>query len=233
MSRDAYIYFEDKHTQLWCGRAEDVLSRITHVDLLCTDPPYGISHPVNYRSRGRGKLAACRDYIAVQGDDRPFDPAILLALKIPTILWGGNHYASRLPDSGGWLVWDKERPDGLDQSTCELAWTNCVKGVRRFRYLWNGAMRAGNETLIHPMQKPVALMKWCLSFMPSVSVVADCYAGSGSLLRAAKDLGIKAIGCELEEHYCERIVERLAQQPLPFAPPAVEAITTARLFTEE
>ena len=188
------------------------------LDVLVADPQYGIAHPTDYAARGRGKLAACSNYLPVHGDDKPFDPAHLLALNMPTVLWGGNHYSSRLPDSSGWLVWDKERPDALDQATCELAWSNFIKGVRRFRYLWNGMIRAGNETLLHPTQKPIALMKWVLTLpWTPEGTVLDAYMGGGSTLIAAKDLGRRAIGIEIEEKYCEIAAKRLSQEVLDFS----------------
>lgn len=215
-------YYSDGAVRIYHGDCREILPTLARADLMLTDPPYGINHPVNYKTRGRGKMAACTDYPAIAGDNRPFDPDFLIRFgygagaAMPTVLWGGNHYASRLPDSGGWLVWDKERPDDLDQATCELAWTNCVNGVRRFRYLWNGMMRAGNEKLVHPMQKPVALMKWCLSFVPKARTLVDPYCGSGPVLRAAKDLGLQADGIEIEERYCEIAAKRMSQEVFSF-----------------
>jgi tRNA G10 N-methylase Trm11 len=181
------------------------------VGLVLTDPPYGINHPTNYASRRRGGITECRnDYPPVFGDDKPFDPTCLL--QWPCILWGANYYADKLPCVSGWLVWDKERSDMLDQATCELAWSNFVKGCRRFRYLWNGCMRAGNESLYHPTQKPVDLMTWCLSLpWTPEGLVLDPYMGSGPVLVAAKLAGRKAIGIEICERYAEIAAKRLAQ----------------------
>lgn len=207
-------YYDEDGITIYHGDCREILPTISY-DLLMSDPPYGIAHPTDFLRRGRSNLAVCTDYPPVHGDDQPFSPH-WLDLRKPTCLWGANHFASRLPDSGGWLVWDKERPDDLDQATCELAWTNYVKGVRRFRYLWNGMMRDGDEALVHPTQKPVALLKWSLSlrWTPDGTVL-DPFMGSGSTLRAAKDLGRPAIGIEIEERYCEIAAKRLAQKVLP------------------
>jgi len=179
--------------------------------LCLTDPPYGISHPCDYKSRGRGGIASCSDYPDVIGDSEPFDPAPWLALDVPTILWGGNHFASRLPDSGGWLVWDKERPDDLDQATCELAWTNCVKGVRRLKHLWNGCMKASQRgEANHPTEKPVALMAWCmgLKWTEGFNVVFDPYLGSGTTMIACERLNRRCRGIELSPAYVSVCLER-------------------------
>lgn len=211
-------YYSEAGIEIYHGDCREILPRL-QADCLITDPPYGIAHPTDYKSRGRGQLANCADYAPVYGDSADYDPRWLFRffLDKPMVLWGANHYASRLLDSGGWLVWDKERPDGLDQATCELAWTNCVKGVRRFRYLWNGMLREGDEALVHPTQKPVALLKWVLNLKwVTGNTIIDPYMGSGSTLRAAKDLGRKAIGIEIEERYCEIAANRLRQQVLDF-----------------
>ena len=186
------------------------------VDLVLTDPPYGIDHPTNYKARGRSNLAVCKDYPPCYGDAETFDPSFILALDKPTVLWGANHYASRLPDVSGWVVVDKERPDNLDQATCELAWTNFVKGARRFRWLWHGMLRASkSEPLEHPMQKPLALIHWVLGLRwTPPGTVLDLYAGSGTTGRACKDLGRKCILIEIEEKYCEIAARRLEQEVL-------------------
>ena len=188
---------------------------LLNIDLILTDPPYGIAHPTDYKSRGRGNLADCTDYPLVLGDDQPFDPALILSLNKPTLLFGANYYAERLPASSGWILWDKLRPDDLDQASAEVAWTNFVKGVRVFRYLWNGMLRAGNEKLEHPTMKPAALWRWVLDLRwTPPGIVCDPYMGSGTTLRAAKDSGRQAIGIELSEEYCEIAAKRLSQEVL-------------------
>lgn len=143
---------------------------------------------------------------------------MLLSLNVPTVLFGANYFADKLPSSSGWLAWDKERPDDLDQATCELAWTNFVKGVQRFRFMWHGMLRASNEVLYHPTQKPVALIKWILSLKwTPTGLILDPYMGSGTTLRAAKDLNRKSIGIEISEKYCEIAAKRCQQTVMNLA----------------
>lgn len=216
-----------KH-RLLCGdstNADDVARLMggEKAAVVATDPPYGINLPTDYKSRkrghpeieGRSRLntkAKTKNYEPVLGDDKPYNPQPILDLDLPTILWGGNWFSSRLPDSGGWLVWDKERPDDLDQATCELAWTNCVKGVRRIKHLWNGMIRKGSDILEHPTQKPVDVIAWSLSFrwIPS-GPVYDPFLGSGTTIIAAEQTGRKCYAMELSPAYCDVAVKRWEQ----------------------
>jgi site-specific DNA-methyltransferase (adenine-specific) len=72
------------------------------------------------------------------------------------------------------------------------------------------------ETRVHPTQKPLALMKWCLSLFPDAKTVLDPFAGSGTTLVAAKAMGLTAIGIELHEPYCEIAAKRLSQEVFDF-----------------
>jgi DNA modification methylase len=216
-------YYEQDGITIYHGDCREIVPTLAFAGLVLSDPPYGIAHPTDYAARGRASLARCRDYSPVHGDSAPFDPRWLLSVGNARILWGANHYADLLPSRSGWLVWDKERPDDLDQATCELAWTDCVKGVRRFRYLWHGMIRAGDDFLEHPTQKPLALMRWCLSlrWTAGFTGVLDPYMGSGTALAAAKDCQRRAIGIEIEERYCEIAARRLDQTVLALGSPAL------------
>lgn len=202
---------------LYLGDCLEILPTLPKVDAVITDPPYGIAHPCNFSKRGRGNLAACNDYQDVYDDKKPFDPSPWIALGVPACFWGGNYFADKLPISSGWLVWDKERPDDLDQATCELAWTNYVKGVRRFRHLWNGMMKASERgENYHPTQKPVALQAWVLSLRwTPKGTVLDPFMGSGTTGVACMNLGRKFIGIEIEPKYfdiaCRRIEDAQRQ----------------------
>lgn len=162
------------------------------------------------------------------GDDQPFDPTPLLIY--PTVaLFGANHYADKLPPnpwpkSWKWLLWDKRSGSAKDDnSDGELIWTNQTGAMRIHYQKWRGIVRQGEENIcnsakLHPAQKPISLMRWILGELkiPDGWTVIDPYMGSGSTLRAAKDLGLNAIGIELEEQYCEVAAKRSAQEVLQF-----------------
>jgi hypothetical protein len=180
--------------------------------VVVTDPPYDIGWNAVSISRQTNR--------PIYGDDAPFDPAPILALGLPTVLFGANHYASRLPDTAGWLVWDKR--DGsapTDQSDAELVWCSFGGTVRTIRVpLRGGGSRAidhpaGLPHSMHPTQKPVRLMAQVIERCPPGTVL-DPFMGSGSTLVAAKSLGRHAIGIEIEERYCEVAARRCSQEVL-------------------
>ena len=184
-------------------------------DAIITDPPYGMAHPCNFAERKRSNLALCNDWPDVAGDAEPFDPSWIIAMNIPTILWGGNWFADKLPPTSGWLVWDKERPDELDQATCELAWTNCIKGVRRYRHLWHGMMKASERgESYHPTQKPVALFSWTLGlrWLSGVNTVFDPYMGSAPCGVACVRAGKRYIGVEINPVHFDTARVRLENE---------------------
>jgi DNA modification methylase len=198
-------YFERDGITIYHGDCREILPMLPEPAVVVADPPYGVSI-----SRGDGRRAQIQTRVA--GDDEPFDPSHLLALGSPLVLFGANAYASRLPDSVGWLIWDKYHGEECQHSQAELAWTNFVKGIRIHREAYHGFMRA-KDGWLHPTQKPVGLMRWVLSLpWTPAGLVIDPYMGSGPVLRAAMDLGQPCIGIEIEERYCEIAAKRLSQQ---------------------
>jgi site-specific DNA-methyltransferase (adenine-specific)/modification methylase len=90
-----------------------------------------------------------------------------------------------------------------DQADCEHAWTNLGGPSRLYSHKWNGMIRGGEEgkvRRVHPMQKPVALMRWCVE-MTHGETVLDPYMGSGTTGVACVRLGRRFIGIELEPKY--------------------------------
>lgn len=216
---------------LYLGDCRDIIPQLTGVDAVVTDPPYGINYRSNHNSSRRGKWAKWVRYEnmpGIVGDDAPLDPSALLDLDVPTVIFGGNYCADRLPAGRGWIVWDKR--DGIgpnNQADCELAWTNLDKPSRIHRQMWSGLLRAGEENVTlqpkqHPHQKPVALMRASVLYAGG-SVVLDPFMGSGSTGVACVNLGRKFIGIEVEPKYfdiaCKRIESAYAQPDMFVDPP--------------
>lgn len=223
-------YYADEYVTLYHGDCREVLPTLdVRPDLLLSDPPYGSGLSTAFHERFTHKAGAWwkntnRDTVKrhrpIAGDDAPFDPTHLLALAPKIVLWGGNWFGSRLPDSGGWWIWDKRhKVEAVNwpMSEAELAWTNIGASVRTFRHMWFGLLRESEKGQhYHPTQKPVALAQWCITKakIGPRSTILDPYAGAGWVLVAAKNLGHQAIGIELDEAYCEVAAERLSQSVL-------------------
>lgn len=218
-------YYEQDGITIYHADCAHVLGNLdgTPIDLLLTDPPYGIawSPPTATDSRLNRAGAPPSDFggSEIVGDSEPFNPGHLLSFH-RVMLWGANHYASWLP-VGGWVVWDKTGGGKARTflADAELAWHNMGHGVDVFHHLWLGTFRDSEIRIprVHPTQKPVALMRWILErWTKSGDLVLDPYMGSGPVARACLDLGRRYIGVEIVEEYCIAAVQRLAQGVLMF-----------------
>ena len=206
-------YYQDEAVTIYHGDCRDLLGSLPHSAALVTDPPYGIKADLRQSNRAgkrHGKaVAASRDYGVSNWDSCPAEVLPWLRFK-QHVIWGGNHFG--LPPTPGWLVWDKETGTN-GYADCELAWTDLQMAIRRFRFQWMGMLQQISEERYHPTQKPVPVMRWSVGFTDQLLII-DPFMGSGTTLRAAKDLGRKAIGIEIEERYCEIAARRMCQEVL-------------------
>ena len=200
-------YFQDDAVQIYLGDCREILPSLPKVDLVLTDPPYGIADVWKGGvGHGWGK-ARQEQVLRNQWDSKqPSEELIAEVIdKAPlSIIWGGNYF--NLPTSRCWLVYNKPER-GFSLAEAELAWTNASNVIRVC-----DANRSDNGRE-HPTQKPIYLMEWCLtlSWSKDCNLILDPFMGSGTTLRAAKNLGRKAIGIEIEEKYCEIATRRMAQ----------------------
>ena len=203
-------YYQDEAVTIYHGDCRDILPSIGKVDLVLTDPPYGIGGVWKggfSEKHGWGK-AAKTAALRNEWDAKPASQELIdwvVSLAPDVVIWGGNYF--NLPSSRGWLVWNKpERNFTLAEA--ELAWTNRDAVIRVFDCHRSDSDRE------HPTQKPISLMRWCLGFYPNAGVILDPFMGSGTTIRAALDLSRKAIGIEIEERYCEIAANRCRQMVL-------------------
>ncbi len=233
---------------LHCGDCREILPTLGKVGRIITDPPYGQAYKVNSYFAGgvRAKAVVQRDggscvvdpniHPEILGDDEPFDPSHLLGVADSILLWGAHKFHDRLP-AGSWLFWDKVPTGKLrDQGDGEAAWVNDPgRPMRIFRLLWDGLcvgagarheVTAGQKRL-HPMQKPVTLMHWCIDQLGGGGTVLDPYMGSGSTGVACVKGGIPFIGIEGVPAYfdiaCRRIEAETKQTRLFADAPAAPA----------
>jgi DNA modification methylase len=223
-----YVYYEEPGIVLLHGDCLEILPMLEEgsIDLVLTDPPYGIG--VNKMNLGGGGVAPHKHFQHDKSetwDDKGFDivgASFCIRVSKEQILWGANHYAQYLPNSRGWLVWDKRGAEQENQfkndfADCELAWSSISMPIRKLKHLWNGMWQenmAKKEKRMHPTQKPVRLMEWCLNFVPDANLILDPFLGSGTTAVAAKQLGRKCIGIEIESKYLDIAIERLRQEQL-------------------
>jgi DNA modification methylase len=197
---------------LYLGDCREIAPTLERPAAVIADPPYGLGD--KWQGGGGSKRSSWRfdPKEARAWDKQPCAgvPA-LLALADAVIVWGGNYYA--LPPSRCWLVWDKKQNDKWTTGQAELAWTNIDKPVRVFRFAT--CEQASEGAKEHPTQKPLALMTWCLKWVPD-GVVMDPYMGSGTTGVACVQQGRPFIGIEIEPRYfdiaCRRI-EQAQRQP--------------------
>ncbi len=190
-------------------------------DLAIVDPPYGGVTQGGYMTNkmGGGVARNRNDYhLSLWQCERPNKAYFeeLQRVSKNQIIWGGNYYASLLPDSQCWIVWDKEKPENISFADCELAWTSFDLASRIFKFAWNGMLQGDmkhKEYKIHPTQKPVKLYEWLIGkYAKDGDLILDTHVGSASSLIACHNTHHKFVGFELDKEYYRLAKKRLDQE---------------------
>lgn len=204
------------------GDCRDILPHIQDKSAaIVSDPPYGVSLNCDYAGE-RTKSKMCNSHSSYEDiidDDKPFDPEHLIRFK-KCLLWGGNCFSDKLPVSFTWLAWDKIGYNDLKVrlSEVEFAWSNCTGKSRIFRHTWTGACRHSERaTFVHPTQKPIELMAWCIRWVrPVPKWIIDPYMGSGStglgcIYENMRGSDFRFIGIEKFKDYYDVSVDRISK----------------------
>jgi len=212
-------YYEHGGITIYHGDCLGVLTEIEAADVCVTDPPYGISLQSSRGGRhGTSKIA--NDHSTAARDQ------ILSQWAGPAIVFGSPKVPPP-PKTRHKLIWDKT--EGVGMGDLRFPWKpnydeihiigDGFKGKRTgsvLRYDPKIGVNGRQACLHHPTEKPLGLMKALLDKCPADWIIIDPFMGSGTTLVAAKQLGRRAIGIEIEEKYCEIAAKRLAQENLPF-----------------
>jgi len=208
-------YYSDEFVTLYHGDCLEVREWLA-ADVLVTDPPYGYSHSSGWVGKFRGEVIACDDSLTTRND-------MLAAWESRPALVFGSWKMPKPDGTHTVLTWDKGDASGMGDLS--VPWKPNTEevyvigkgfaGSRDSSILRAQVVTWASRGREHPNMKPVALMQALIAKCPP-GVIADPFAGSGSTLVAAKALGRRAIGVELEERYCEIAARRLAQDVLDF-----------------
>lgn len=167
------------------------------IDLVLTDPPYGIKISSNpFRQKFEKK-----DWDNFTPSKEYFDEMIRISKN--QVIWGGNYFSDCLPPSRGFFIWDKVQPEKFSSAMVEMAWSSKQYPAKMFK------QRVTAFKKYHPTTKPENLMEWCLSFFPDAKTVLDPFAGSGTTGVACINTGRNYILIEKEQEYIDIINKRL------------------------
>jgi len=196
------------------------------INLIVTDPPYGIGiNKMNFTISRKGGLARRGDYKGKADWDKRlakeyFDEMFRVSKN--QVIFGGNYYTDVLPPTRCWLVWDKKVKDKYsnDFADAELIWTSFDKNVRVIRWLWHGMIQQdmkNKEKRYHPTQKPVAVVRKILEmFSNRYDIILDPFIGSGSTAVACVELGRFFLGFEIDPRWVSIAEKRLSSVQLGF-----------------
>lgn len=192
------------------------------IDLVLTDPPYGINIARNGKVGGE-KCCAVTEYAKKNWDNKIPDKKYFDEIKRVSknqIIFGGNYFIEYLSNSSCWIVWDKNNTGNF--ADCELAWTNFKSAIRKYLWTWNGMLQQNmkfKDKRIHPTQKPVGLFEMILrDYSKENDLILDCFSGSGTTAIACHNLKRRFICIEKDYDYwkasCERLEREQAQLKL-------------------
>lgn len=218
-------YYSDDHVTLYLGDCREITTWL-EADVLVTDPPYGVRWESRHGDNRGPRARRARTADAVQGDadTSARDEALELWGNRPAIVFG-SWRRPRPRRTHALLIWHKEGAySGMLRApfftnheeiyALGSSWPIPPKPLRSV--LTTTEHRSQHTAAIgHPTPKPVPLMEQLILACPA-GTIADPFTGSGSTLVAARNLGRRAIGVELEERYCEVIARRLAQDVLDY-----------------
>ena len=178
-------------------------------ELAIVDPPYGID--LANMNMGIGKSKKASKIENRKWENKSWDINVpeaiffneLFRVSANQIIWGGNYF--NIPPTNHFIIWDKQIPNGLSFSDCEMAWTSFSKSHRMFRY----SAYLDKQNKFHPTQKPVALYKWLLkNYAKPGDKILDTHGGSGSICIACHDMGFDLDWVELDEDYYNAAIKR-------------------------
>lgn len=196
-------YYDQDGIAIYNADCRQVLPFLPQFDLLLTDPPYGNNALNGSRPAQKYNVNRSSNWDCSRVDDETMRNCLEKAKH--TIVWGGNNYSHLFRPSKCFLYWDKPYAISMkEMSDGELALTTLGIPARKKICL-------AERDKVHPTQKPVALIRWCLSLVPEAQTILDPFMGSGTTLLAARLEGRKAVGIEVNETYCKAAVKRLSQ----------------------
>lgn len=221
----AMTFLEENMNKIICGDCLDILKQLPDkcVDLVLTDPPYGIGN----------KFTSEYGLQVKKGKRGGFDwnneiPSQEIFAEIQRvsknqIIFGGNYFTEYLKPTNAWIVWDKIGPYDLKNpfSDCELVWTSFSCTVKKYTFVNMGFISGKDEKgkRIHPTQKPLKLFQAILrDFSKSDDLVLDAFSGSGTTAVACHNLNRRFICIEKDRDYWAASVKRLedAKKQLSF-----------------
>lgn len=208
-------YYSDDLITLYHGDSLEVIGWL-EADVLITDPPYGMAYEANFNRHRKRKVTTPRPVLN-DTSPRTRDDALFLWGDKPALVFG-RWNVQRPAGTRARLIWDRmyhgmgdlNLPWGPSEEEIYVLGSGFVgeRGPNVIRA--HGLMSGSAARPDHPTPKPVGLMEYLVA--RTTGTVADPFAGSGATLIAARNLGRKAIGVEVEERYCELTAKRLAQQ---------------------